>query len=372
MSSAMERFERRLNRKAEGTQRNYLDAFNKFLEWAGIDHEELYRIQHAAELGMMNGDVEPWKANEAANLVADYMAKMVSEGYSASHAKQAYKAVRLFMRASGLKYFELDRDEKPQGYSAGQAAATPEQIRGLHDACHGQFKLRNQALILFEKDSGLRIGDASARTVEEYIEAKRKAPEPGFAVFEPVETEKEGVYAYPHVGPEGVEALDRYLGDRSSGPLFLGLVKEGRRGETAGLGPMEPDSISVQLLRLSEHLPNGGKRISAHSLRKTHRTRLEGAGMPEAWVKKLQGKKTDPYTRPEEDLSEKYPGASKLTERYLQCYGALRVFGEGTATERIKELQARLDKYEEREKEITALARRLEELEKRFPQSGNL
>ena len=341
-STAMERFNRRLNRKKPGTRRGYIDAFNKFMEWADIDPEKLYSIQYGAELGMMNGNIEPWKVNEASSLVADYMAKMMSEGYSASHAKQAYKAVRLFMRASGLKYFEIDREDKPQGYSAGQASTTTDQILGLLDACHGRFKLRNRALILFLKDSGFRVSDASPRTVEEYLEAKERAPVQGFAVFDPIETEKEGIYAYPHLGPETTEALDLYLAGRSSGPLFLGLLKDGRRGVNVGMGPMGPDAISVQLMRLSVHLPNGGKRISAHSLRKFHRTRLEAAGMPESWVKKLQGKAASVYSRPEE--TGQLTQDPKDKHGYIDCYDSLRV-------------------YEFKDQEVEDLFRRVQELE---------
>ncbi|GAH99941.1 unnamed protein product, partial [marine sediment metagenome] len=58
-------------------------------------------------------------------------------------------------------------------------------------------------------------------------------------------------------------------------------------------------------------------KISAHSFRKFHRSMLEGAGMPEAWVKKLQGKAASVYSQPEK--------TGHFTGKYIQWYHALRL-----------------------------------------------
>ena len=357
-TTALERFERKLSRRAPGTQRNYRDAFNNFLDWADLDAEELYRLQLDAERGFTNGDAEPYEINQVPELVADYMAEVVKSGKSASHARQTYKATRLFMNASGLTRFKLDPEDKPSSYYSGQASATPEQIRILLDACHGEFKARNEAIITFLKDSGLRVSDLTERTVEEYLRAKASSPEPGFAIYEPIKTIKEGVYAFVHLGPEATKYIDAYLGDRKTGPLFEGRIRDGRRGEVIGTGPLDADSIVVQILRLSKHLPGGGKRISAHSLRKFNRTKFEGAGMPPDWVKKLQGKAASTYSRPED--TGQLTKDPKDKHGYIDCYDSIRIFGVQereleNLRKRIEELERReterLDRYKRREAE---------------------
>ena len=91
-------------------------------------------------------------------------------------------------------------------------------------------------------------------------------------------------------------------------------------------------SITMNIDRLSGYIDNGDK-ISPHSFRKTHRTLLE-ARMPESYVKKLQGKRTNTYIRPEE--------TGELTRAYIDHYDALRVFREEQELEVVKQ---ELSKY---------------------------
>jgi len=63
--------------------------------------------------------------------------------------------------------------------------------------------------------------------------------------------------------------------------------------------------------------------------------------MPESWVKKLQGKATDPYVQPEH--------TGELTTSYVENYDALRIYGER------HELQRRLEELEDEQLKTTGM-----------------
>ena len=80
--------------------------------------------------------------------------------------------------------------------------------------------------------------------------------------------------------------------------------------------------------------------------------------MPEQWIKKLQGKAADVYSKPEE--------SGKLTEAYVEAYDSLRVFGEQASAQvldkqvqRIEDLEAENEKLR-KELEVTKVSMRQE------------
>ncbi len=192
-----------------------------------------------------------------------------------------------------------------------------DEIRTLLEFVAGQFRIRNRAIIMMLKDTGLRRSDLSKMTVEDYLMARVISTERGdFKVFRPYPTTKTGEVAYVHIGPEAVEAVDKYLDGRSSGPLFLN-----RNGVQVYEGNM-----TMMVKRFARHLDNPDN-VSPHSFRKTHRTLLE-ARMPESYMKKLQGKSTDPYIHPEQ--------TGELTEAYIKHYDAITVFKEELELEALR------------------------------------
>lgn len=60
----------------------------------------------------------------------------------------------------------------------------------------------------------------------------------------------------------------------------------------------DPRTETALFLRLSNKLPGGGFKLSAHSFRKYHNTQLEAAGMNTNWIKNLQGKSHYEYSDP--------------------------------------------------------------------------
>jgi hypothetical protein len=128
--------------------------------------------------------------------------------------------------------------------------------------------------------------------------------------------------AYVHLGPESCVTIDAYIGDRNNGPLFLD-----RTGKS-----MTDVALTMLIGRTASRLHKMDQ-ISAHSFRKTHRTLLESR-IPESYVKKLQGKATDTYIRPEE--------TGELTRAYIENYDVLRVFADKQVLESVKQ---ELSKY---------------------------
>ena len=99
--------------------------------------------------------------------------------------------------------------------------------------------------------------------------------------MDPEETSKM-VPAYIHLGPESVKLIDEYLQSRReevetlapNRPLFIQHKKTRavlERGDR-----LTKNAFTGMFDRLKKWLPNEGQKISAHSLCKFHRTRLEG------------------------------------------------------------------------------------------------
>ena len=65
-----------------------------------------------------------------------------------------------------------------------------DEIRQLGDLVSNQFKLRNRAIMMMLKDSGLRRGDICQMNIEHYLGARLIETQSGsFRVYAPYETE---------------------------------------------------------------------------------------------------------------------------------------------------------------------------------------
>lgn len=313
----LEKYERRLQLRAPSTRKNYRHALNKFLRFSGLTKEELLQL---AETDL--GEVEL--------LVGEAMQADIDRGNKPTTARLIYKGVRFFMRATGFKNFSLDREDKPRVVYSGSRRTTKDHIREFWDIFNPKFQTRNRAILMFLKDSGLRISDACALDVEHYRAAS--TPAEGFRVFGPTVTQKTGDIAHIHIGPEAVRALDRYLKDRRTEPLFLNQY--GRR-----LSPHSMSEIFGKVKRRRD-LEEDFNNISAHSLRKYHYTLLP---FREDWIRWLEGKATDVYV-----------DGPKVTRAYIDSYDELKVF---TSEE---ELRAKLKEEENRLKRVSEARREYE------------
>jgi integrase len=363
MAKAIEYWEKHLARKAPATAKNYRNRFNTFLERSGLTAEELYSMQREAE------EVEdPRETGAVAEMVIDYLRELEKEGVAAGTIGNVATAISMFFKVNKCKGFELPPEEIPKGDSYGQRMATKDMIRRAYDRTGHEFKLRNQAMLMFAKDSGLRIGDMAFLTVRDYLALEDltgqtfeymkdgKAVEVKGDSFKrsirPILTQKKKINAFVHIGPEATEALDAYIEERRqmSGqryPVYHGRAPAGtprimmRRAPVfdeeqalflgRGGRPLSKDALGQQFERLFD----AHDKVSAHSLRKFHWTMLESAGLPTNWIKKLEGKKivgsVGAYSRPEEMVNS---DGKNLTDRYVECYLALQVFGEPTVDQR--------------------------------------
>jgi len=360
MAKALSYWNRHLAKKDPDTVRSYTNHFDRFLEQTGLSAEELYEMQRRAEEAK-----DPRDTGEVVDIAVHHIKWMEAEGYSAGTIGNFVTAINVFFDVNKCDGFEIPKEDIPFADHDGQNVITKAQLRKAWDRTGEEFKLRNRAMTMMAKDIGLRIGDIAEITVREYMEAEdltgQRFPveENGREIMirgdgfkrwvKPIVTRKRKRNAYPHIGPEAIEAIDAYIEERRrrSGERYP--VTHGGRTEMRlypvfdldqklflgrGGRPLSKDALGQQFERLCD----GFAKISAHSFRKYHRTMLEGAGMPQAWVKKLQGKAASVYSQPEK--------TGHLTGKYIHCYHALRAFYKDD--EEINELQDKVRELEEK------------------------
>lgn len=347
-SKAMMVWEEELSSKSEGTRQEYHRHLDRFLTEYGYTHEELYKVR---KLDLESDDTRDHRNIE--RKVAALMGKMIEEGYSSSYARGISKAVGSFLMSQGLDLKVRSRD-KPRAVYNGQNLALIEDIRIMWRDSSVRQRERNRAIIMTGKDSGLRVSDISNLDRQDYFEAREiKVNECRFKIFKPKTTIKTGDIAHIHLGPESIDAIDKYLEIREDNDSALFLDQTNKR--------MTEGAMTALLLRLGDKTSRD--KISAHSLRKFHRTKLEGAGMPEAWVKRLQGKSASVYSLPQQ--------SGDLTNRYVECYHALKIFDE--PERHIRELESEIAKLRgERNNEIEELRRMVHELQEERDELVNI
>ena len=262
-----------------------------------------------------------------------------------STCRQVSKAVTSFFKIFGDRDFSLyiqERD-KPQGDSNQIPGVSANQIWEMW-SLGGDARDRNRAIITFLKDSGIRISDLCALNVGDYRKTRSQPHlnEAGekFLVFDPFRTQKCGIIAHIHIGPEAVEDMDKYLRvmrpDASDSEPMIAKMKSRGKGSRRVINVEDPrmtrSVFSGLFQRLRKVLVHNGKPVSAHSLRKFHKTNLE-TGIPDNWINKLQGKAKDTYSKDQDVVPD------KLLKRYMANYDGLRIHaGRSTIIETSREL----------------------------------
>jgi len=331
----------KLSSKAESTQRTYTQMLGKFLNRWGYTHESLFETYHKLYLNKLTGGGDPRDADTVETQLTTQINEMLRDGYSASTALSLKNALTFFFKSQGLP-FAVDSEDLPSKDSRGRDIPTRDQLKRMLKHCTGMYELRNSALIMFLKDSGLRVSDVEPLNVEDYLVAKETAAKmgyPGFAWFKDVHTKKRKIWAYPAVGPDAVEALDRYLAERDAEPgepLFMGMRYDEKWGEVVGESRLSSDSMVSQMLNLGDKVDG---KVSAHSMRAYHSTNLRGAGVPIEWIKRLQGKKLkssdDPYYHPEQ--------SDKLLASYVEAYDTLKIDEDPASSVMVESLKQQIE-----------------------------
>lgn len=322
--SPMERYLKDLDTKAVRTKELYLKLFTDFVTWTenhpdlGYDAEKLLEIHRDF---MVN---HPDKV--------DYIPRIVNEWIEIEGEKRQWKKATTNNPRKAIKLF-FKVNNAPLNLSISKVAnegVEPLWIDDLRDLMNnrkgtlGDLPLRNKAIIMTLKDTGLRVSDIMVwhdkddrvnrgLLVETFLSAEKhyNATEEEFRYIPKYKTKKEGVQAHVHIGPEAIEALNDYIGDRTEGPIFL--TREGT--------PMSRNTITNTVIRCFDAFP---RNYSSHSLRKMHYTRLSGK-MKENAVKLLQGKTIEGSTAPYFAPHDTGKNISILTKLYMDAYNEIRI-----------------------------------------------
>ena len=308
-----------LSSLAENTQIAYLKAFKVVADEWGMAPEAMFK-QKMEELK----SEDPRDRMDTEKRINKLMKELEDRGTAPEGARMVKKAMASFYSAQGLVLLFKRKNGKKNGH-IGQKAISQDQIQMLIKTNGVRNLAKNTALYNVLNDSGLRVSDVANLTVGLYQSAEivlSKYEEP-FKVFDPARTQKCGVVAHVHLGPESVKSVDAYLAYREENgeiltedsPLFLDRMGRGYTEKRLS------NTISTTT-RL-----RGLRRISAHSFRKRHKTQLE-TRMPLNWVLMLEGKDFNEYSAPTE---------AELTEAYMKSYGAIRIFGDSPDERKIDE-----------------------------------
>lgn len=267
---------------------------------------------------------------------------------------QVSKALTSFFEVFGSRFeIRIKNKDMPQGDSQG---AKPIRVVDLAEVLKHpgeENPLRNVAIGFFIKGWGPRAGDVGAFKIEHYLEAKQRIvyndSGEAFLAFDPIRTTKEGIHGRPHLGPEEIQAIDRYLeverpGAGLSEPLFL------QHDKRTGLEGSISSGATSNMFKGMVHKALGkigGKHISCHSIRKSWVTLMQAGGMPEKWAKYIQGKSSDPYNVPKELQGP--DGAEILMESYMNAYESMRINREGAELrKRVQEIEEEKDADKQR------------------------
>jgi len=308
-----------LDGKAASTRAGYIRYFADFLEFLDTDTEQLY-----IEYNEMVANPDPRTKKKMAMQVNKYQKSLIDRGSKEFTTLKAVNAIRQFFKANELE-LKLNGNQL-KGRDRGEIPnITKEQLKQVLSRC-GSFRMK--AVILFARDSGLRISDITLlrirdiRSIWDNLDYEQVTGYPRFFTFS-IKQQKTGKPADPVIGPEAVIALHLWKEDRllrglsvtDNDPVFPTVrsrkgfvdkngreVKANEKGGFADLGSFS--AAFSRYVREANIKPASGekKKPSIHSLRKHHKTNLEYAGVPTSWVNKIQGRAGEGsgqvYTRP--------------------------------------------------------------------------
>jgi integrase len=221
----------------------------------------------------------------------------------------------------------MRRKDYPKGDSDGVKRATKEAILKILNNKNVRNKIQLRAMILFLKDTGLRISDARRLNCDFFLEALEKNPNTDIIEIHII-TQKTKLLAKAFLGEEAIEALKEYLQLRETGSTDKRnvppetITKDSPLFKTWKGGKIKRilrTSFSSQIAAAFNAVKE--KRMSAHSLRKKLQTDLERAKINANWIDQILGHKLinsrDAYSLPtDEELKDAYKEAYKFIKVY--------------------------------------------------------
>lgn len=287
-----------LANRSPGTRKLYTSHLNKFSEWAGASPNELIDMK----MSSLKSSDDPRDCRVVENKVKAYLHHLEERGLKPATRRTAYASINSFFASNQfrLSFNSLDR---PSGDSEGSRIPEKGEIKMM---LHAAKSRRYRALILFLKDSGLRVSDAVRLRWDQAVDYGN-----GFWGWHIV-TKKKKVKASSFIGPEALEALNQ-------------LPRKGKL-----IFPMNAKTASNKLYDIIKD--TGLKGITGHGLRKYFSVEMEAARVPEEYRLRMMGKRVGPYDEKRDRI---------LFEEYRRAYDHLKIFGvdEGL-TMRIGEVEA--------------------------------
>lgn len=339
----------KLASKAPSTRERYMGFFEQFCKFTKKTPEELLD-QRLSDLKAE--DHRERKGIEC--LLLAWMVKLRDEKYSLATSQIAFASVKSFFASNeyslNITKNEIPKPDQSENYqvSEGSRVITKEMIKQILESKElTRNKLQVHALILFLKDTGLRVSDVRKLNYGLVAEGLEKNLE-----FIPliVRTQKAGTIAFTFMGTESISAIKAYLEERRKGTRHLPpevLTEKSplfRTHEGVAVKRMTRSGLSNTVIFHCQRTLKNEKNLSAHSFRKFLQTNLESSGVPANWIDKILGHElrgsTGAYSKPE-DFTEKEKNL--LFEAYKKAYPVLRVYPERVETEiRISTLEIQL------------------------------
>ena len=219
----------------------------------------------------------------------------------------------------------MRKGDYPTGDSNGVKRATKEAVLKVLDNKHQRNKLTIKALMLFIKDSGLRVSDVRRLNYGDIA----KQLENGETIVQlNIITEKTNLLSKTFIGDEAIQALKEYLEARKQGSTDSRNVKPEIITKDSPLfkvwtkGEIKRYSRHSLSSLMREAFTNVNEdRMSAHSLRKKLQTDLEKAGINSNWIDQILGHQLinsrDAYSLPTDE---------ELKDAYIKAYQHIRIY----------------------------------------------
>jgi len=362
-------WESSLANRAEGTRWQYLTHFKRFVEWTGLTLDKLREMKYHEDQ-----TAKPWERNQVENLVRQYLQTLEEKEYSCSTQQLSYAAVKSFFEAQGMPLF-LKRQDRPSGCAFGSKTLTHEDIRQLKNAAE---YLRDKALIMFLKDSGLRESDVAKllwRDLKDYGE--------GFMGFE-IQTKKKKTKARGFIGPEATEILELYKQKRLQGtkkvppeknlmdhPVFALFANPTKSARPAFMS--EILGSIIRLVGIEGATPHGLRKFweqNIHVEKIAYQKQMNGRALTEverAYYWKETPELLEIYKANYRDLRVEKQEFREVEDRLRGDYekqiaGLREQIGE--LERKNSELKQRLNGYQLTGDQVAELLRRIEKLEK--------
>lgn len=344
---AVEYWMNELANRSSSTKKKYSSYLKLFSEWCGKTPDE-FIVQRKVDF---KSD-DPKEQRKIETSLKGFIRHLEEEGFSISTQQVAYAAVRSFFEMHYLP-LRMRRGDYPSGESLGYRAATRENINRLLENASD----RTQAIILFLKDTGLRVSDVVSLKYGDLAKGLEEEAE-----FIPLNiiTKKNSIAAKTFVGPEAITALKKRLKERREGTRRIPQEKITKdsplfRTKSKKVAPVSRSGISSLINHHVKKIGLEGE-ISAHSLRKFFQTQMEAAGVHPNWVEQMMGHKLSGVRN-----SYSRPSSKQLEEVYGKAYPQLSVFPIPATAEEMRKQAEELKKAKSEVQELRNKTQKLEE-----------